>query len=172
MNELNRKVFKTIFLILSFFVVFGVIFYNYEIYKNEYESVRRSITFMDDRPLNNPLDPRSFGSRNREIDNMMILDYEVYTVILSDNEVEKIISHSNYESIFDVESIIQTIINKDEGLSIGNLYNSKYAYNYNSNMIIIMNTKSISESLLLTFFLSLLSSSEEAIITASGVFNS
>ena len=40
MKELNRKVFKTIFLILSLFIVTGIIIYNVSSYKKEYDNVK------------------------------------------------------------------------------------------------------------------------------------
>ena len=46
MKELNRKVFKTIFLILSLFIVTGIVIYNVSSYKKEYDNVKRNLTFM------------------------------------------------------------------------------------------------------------------------------
>ena len=42
MKELNKKVFKTIFLILSLFVISGIVLYNVESYKNEFDNVKRN----------------------------------------------------------------------------------------------------------------------------------
>ena len=104
MKELNRKVFKTIFLILSLFIVTGIVIYNVSSYKKEYDNVKRNLTFMEDRnnkkPEGNPPEPRDFNEDipdviDRELDNMMIMDYEVYTVELSDKEIVEIINHSN-----------------------------------------------------------------------------
>ena len=159
MKELNRKVFKTIFLILSLFIIIGIFFYNISSYKKEYESVKRNLTFMDDRnsnkPEGNPPEPREFddslsNQKDRELDNMMIMDYEVYTVKLNNKQVEKIINHSNNISDFDIENITKTIVTKDKGLKIGNLYINKYSYNYNDNTIVIMNNKKINNRLVFT----------------------
>ena len=49
MKELNRKVFKTLFLILSLFIVTGIVIYNVSSYKKEYDNVKRNLTFMEDR---------------------------------------------------------------------------------------------------------------------------
>ena len=38
MKELNRKVFKTIFLILSLFIITGTVIYNVQSYKREYDN--------------------------------------------------------------------------------------------------------------------------------------
>ena len=42
MKELNRKVFKTIFCILSLFIITGIVVYNVSSYKKEYESIKRA----------------------------------------------------------------------------------------------------------------------------------
>ena len=107
---------------------------------------------MDERNEFNHFNPKP---EDRDLDNMMIMDYEVYTVELDDNEIE-IISHSSSTSNFDVEKITNKIINKGEGLKIGNLYLSKYSYNYHDDKIVIINTKNISDSLILTLIKSII----------------
>ena len=175
MKELNRKVFKTIFLILSLFIIFGVIIYNVESYTKEYDNVKRNLTFMENRnetkPDNNPPAPKEnddsvSAPKDHEIDNMMIIDYEVYTVKLTNNNIEKIINHSNETSKFNVRNAVKTIIKKNQGLKIGNLYNNRYAYNYNSDTIVIMNTQNINERLLLK----LIASSLILIIIEIGIY--
>lgn len=165
MKELNRKVFKTIFLILSLFIVTGIIIYNVESYKKEYDNVKRNLTFMEDknspRLKSNPPEPREFNDsvhnpNNREIDNMMIMDYEVYTVKINNNKIEKIINHSNSASNFDIQTIAQKIINNKEELKVGNLYINKYSYNYNKNALVIINTKNINDRLVFTLTLSVI----------------
>ena len=146
MKELNRKVFNTIFLILSLFVIFGVFAYNLETYKREYESVRRNLTFIGDKGYFGIL-PNPQFQIDKDLDNMKIMDYEVYTVIISNNTVKRIISHTNYDSDFDIENISKSIVNRNQGLNIGNLYNNKYSYNYSNNTIIIMNTASVNSRL-------------------------
>ena len=165
MKELNRKVFKTIFLILSLFIVTGIVIYNVSSYKKEYDNVKRNLTFMEDRnnkkPEGNPPEPRDFNEDipdviDRELDNMMIMDYEVYSVKLNNNKIDRIIDHSNNTSDFDVKSIAKTIIVKSKGLQIGNLYINKYSYNYTKDTIVIINTKSINDRLLFTLALSII----------------
>ena len=94
MKELNRKVFKTIFLILSLFIITGIVIYNVSSYKKEYDNVKRNLTFMEDRnisvPVGNPPEPKEPNEnmpepKDRELDNMMIMDYEVYSVKLNNN---------------------------------------------------------------------------------------
>ena len=152
MKKLNSKVFKTIFILLSLFIIIGIVIYNTSLYKNEYDNVKRNISFMEDKifkPEGAPPEPKDFN-------NMMIMDYEVYTIKLNNNEIEEIINHSNTSSNFDVESITKDIINKDKGINIGNLYINKYSYNYNNNSIIIINTTNINHRLVVTLIKSII----------------
>jgi signal transduction histidine kinase len=152
MKELNKKVFKTIFLILSLFILSGTIIYNVGIYKKEYDNIKRNLTIMEHKISTEPknINENVPEPKDKNIDNMMIMDYEVYTVKINDDKIEKIISHSNNTSNFDINKIANSIINKDKEIKIGNLYNNKYSYNYKDNTIVIMNTKSINEKMLLT----------------------
>ena len=150
MKELNKKVFKTIFCILSLFIIIGVIAYNISSYNKEYESVRRTLKMVEERRNN---EPRGFNNliqepKERNFENMMIMDYEVYTIKLNNNQIEKIISHSNDKSDFDIENIAKAIIVKNKGISIGNLYSNNYSYNYTDNTIIVINTNNINTKLM------------------------
>ena len=149
MNELNKKVFETIFLILSLFLLIGVIGYNLSIYTKEYNDVRRNLSFIEDREEFNHV------PEDRDLGNMMIMDYEVYTVILDDDEIERIVVHSNNQSNFNIEKVTNKIIKKGEGLNIGNLYLNKYSYNYNDNVIVVINTQNINDRLIVTLVKSL-----------------
>ena len=154
MKELNRKVFITIFSIFSVFIILGITVYNIEGYKREYESVRRNLNFIEDKPT--PKEFNNINNPNKDIDNMMIMDYEVYTIKLNNNEIDRIISHNNNASNFNIENIAKSIINNDKGIKIGNLYTNGYSYNYRDNTIVIINTKNINNKLSLTLIESLL----------------
>ncbi|MBR6949664.1 MAG: hypothetical protein IKH54_05725, partial [Bacilli bacterium] len=94
MKELNRKVFTIIFLILSLFVFFYIVSNNVQLYFKEYENVRRNLTFNNG--LNRP---------NDDLDRMIVMDYEIYTVILDNKSIYKIINHSNTISNFNILSV-------------------------------------------------------------------
>ena len=151
MKELTRKVSLTIFLILSLFMVSSIIIYNYQSYKREYDDIVRSLNFRDRREAF----PR-FGFEDRNFDNVMIMDYEVYTVKLYNGEIDTIIYQGNASSDFDVEKIAKSILSKDKDIVVGNLYNNGYSYNYNDNSIVIINTKTINNRLSFTLFISIL----------------
>lgn len=149
MNELNKKVFETIFLILSLFLLIGVVGYNLSIYTKEYNDVRRNLSFIEER------DEFNHVPEDRDLGNMMIMDYEVYTVILDDDEIERIVVHSNNQSNFNIEKVTNKIIKKGEGLNIGNLYLNKYSYNYSDDVIVVINTQNINDRLIVTLVKSL-----------------
>ena len=149
MKELNKKVFETIFLILSLFLLIGVIGYNLSIYTKEYNDVRRNLSFIEER------DEFNHVPEDRDLGNMMIMDYEVYTVILDDDEIERIVVHSNNQSNFNIEKVTNKIIKKGEGLNIGNLYLNKYSYNYSDDVIVVINTQNINDRLIVTLVKSL-----------------
>ncbi len=180
MKELNKKVFRTVFIILSLFVIIGVVSYNVNSYQEEYMRVRRSVSFMEVRnenklpensvenpekkqpenPIENPPEQKEFEiitpvQKNKERENMMIMDSEVYSVILKDGEIEKVINHSNSNNDFDVEEIAKSIINRSKGINIGFLYIGNYAYNYNGDTITIVNTQSIRSRLMETLIKSI-----------------
>lgn len=158
MKELDRKVFNTIFIILSVFIFIIVFIYNVEIYRREYSAVQRNLSFMEERiskpDYRIPIIDDEQDDKNFE--NMMIMDYEVYTVILSNGEIERIISHSSNTSNFDVQSVAEKIVTKKQGMRIGSLYNNKYSYNYYLDTIIIINTKNINNRLMLILIKSLI----------------
>ncbi len=162
MKELNRKVFKTIFLILSLFMLLGIIIYNVNSYKKEYDNVKRNLVFMENKnkPEGNPPEPREFEDdsnfKNRELDNMMIMDYEVYTIKLNNGEIDRIIYHSDNNSDFNIKDVANKISSKSEKLVIGNLYNNKYAYNYENDTIVIINMKDINSRLIMTLVRSII----------------
>ena len=150
MKELNRKVFKTIFWILSSFIVIVIFVYNVSIYTREYRDISRTLNIIND-----PLRLDGFGPEG-DFDNMMIMNYEVYTIKLNNGVIEKITYHGNELTNFDIEAIAEKVINSNNSYSIGNLYLNRYAYNFTGDNIVIINTTSVGEKLLLVLVESLL----------------
>ena len=185
MKELRRKTFITIFMILTAILVVSVVFLNVQNYRRESESVSRSINVMSDKGMkgfrekddmngpgpvmdgensqapndeNGPFSNESQGQQP-DIDKMMIMDQEVYTVELESGEISRIISHGNASSDFDVEKIAGEILaeNDQDKQEIGCLYFSEYAFNYVSGRsITILNTKSVASKLTKLLVVSLL----------------
>ena len=159
MKKLNRKVLLSIFSIISFFIIVGVFIYNYQTYTKEYDNIYRSLNFVNEfnnRP-NKPYDNNFVRPEDREFDNMMIMDYEVYTVKVNNGTITRIIEHGNSSSDFNVEEVALSIMEKDKELKIGNLYSSKYAYNsLMDNTIVIINTENVSNILRATLIQTIL----------------
>ena len=155
MKELNKKVFLTIFLILSIFIGSSFVAYNVLTYNDELFGVKRNLTFVDEKNNGRP-EPKEFEPRNDDLDNMKIMDYEIYTIILKDSNIDKIINHSSNPDIDNLEDIVSDILDHKQGLKIGNLYFSKYSYNYKNNSIVIINTESINTKLRLTLVYSII----------------
>ncbi len=157
MKELNRKVFVTLFTILSLFAILSLFIYNFQSYKKEYSGVLRNLNLMGDkngfRENENRPEPKEFDStnvnpRDRNVDYMMIMDYDVYTIRLDGKEIKRVINHSQDADDLDVDSIVSKILEKDSGLYVGNLYFNGYSYNYNNDTIVLINTKKINDKLL------------------------
>ena len=151
MKKLTKKTFITIFSIISSFLIISLIIVNVESYKREYENIKRNLTTF------NPVF-RPNGKKEPELDKMMIMDYEVYTIKINNNHIENIISHGN-KTDFDIDNISRNIIdnNNENNLRIGNLYNNKYAYNLKYNdMLTVINTKDINIKLMNLLILSLI----------------
>ena len=148
MKELNKKVFRTIYLILSIFTIFIIFLYNFQIYKKEYNDVYRNLTFIKDKKFNEPNDENKGPvPKEKDLDNMFIMNYEVYTVKLRNNKVDSIINHNSTNSDFNVSSIAENILKSEKRINVGNLYNNKYSYNYIDDLIIIINTSRINRKL-------------------------
>ena len=161
MKKLSKKVFLTIFLTLSIILFSTIVFYNLQSYRKEYDNIFRTLNFIEDfkfdRPLPKQEDDNSFYKTDRNLDNMMIIDYEVYTVKIKNNIIDKIIIHSDESSNFDIESIALEILDGEKGIKIGNLYHSNYAFNYKfDDTIVVINTKNISNKLSLMLFISVI----------------
>ena len=148
MKELRKKTFVTIFSILSLIIVVSLILINVQNYSREKEGIKRNLDIFDDfgktngpdgnrRPFmmqfsdtDRNLEKEDFGKFEPE--QMMIADYEVYTVEVTGGEVSRIISHGNASDDFDIQNIAESILKENDPGSeeIGNLFFSGYSYNY------------------------------------------
>ena len=153
MKKLSKKTFITIFTIISSFLIIGLIAINIQNYHREYEDIKRNLSFGGPgfkdkvRDFNNP-----------EMDNMMIMDYQVYTIKLNGSSIDRIINHGQ-ENDNNITEIANDILkdNDQNRLYIGNLYYNKYAYNLKVNdMLTIINTKDINNRLLSLLITSLI----------------
>ena len=95
--------------------------------------------------------PEERGLRPRDLENMMVMDYELYTVEVENGAIADIYSHGNSSEDFDAEAAAVEILQaeKTDSLHIGNLYTDRYSYRYRyMDSIVIVNDQDISKKLL------------------------
>lgn len=154
MKKLGRKVFLTIFGILTFFLIVSLVLINVMSYRRELESVRQNLNIIDDRgnwarPGRKFFDePRDdFMDENRPDDeNMMFGECEVYAVDIESGLIIQMFDHGE-QSDFDPIGAAETIINQNDAdaVTIGNLYAGAYSYKYiYGRSIVIINNELIS----------------------------
>ncbi len=154
METLKKKTFFTIFIIISLFAIFFAAFFNIQTYHQEYTGILNNLTRM--RNLTNQR-PEPFDKEmkpiNDELHNRKVMDYEVYTFILNDqNDIVDKISHSDNtisdEMIEKAKKIIAK--NNKSKIKIGCLFWNKNAYNYEEGKSLTIVNTSNTKTLLLT----------------------
>lgn len=155
MKKLKTKTFITICTIFSLFLISLLFITNYQTYSKEQENIKRNLTRLNTITTSSKLSELSPKKPNN-LNNPIIMDYEVYTVILNANNITNIISHSDKNTLLNIDAIASKIIanNKTSTIKVNNLYFSDYSYNYQkNNYITIINNSQVKErlrSLLLT----------------------
>ena len=153
MEDLKKKTFLTIFIIISSFAIFFAAFYNFQIYHREYTGILNNLTRMKDLTIqrHEPLD-REMKPINDELRNRKVMDYEVYTFILNENnEIIDQISHNDNTISDEIITKARNIIsNNDDNVKIGCLYLNSYAYNFESNNSLTIVNVSNTRNMLLT----------------------
>ncbi len=161
MENLKKKTFFTIFIIISLFAMFFATFFHIQTYHREYIGILNNLTKM--RNLTNQR-PEPFDKEmkpiNDDLHNRKVMDYEVYTFILNDNNdiVDKI-SHSDNTISEEITTKAKNIIdnNNKSKVKIGFLYWNKYAYNYEEGKsLTIVNISNTRNMLLTNLLISLL----------------
>ena len=162
MEDLKKKTFFTIFSIISLFALIFAIFFNVQTYRREYTGILNNLTRMRNLILSgrNPFE-RDINSLNEdELRNRKVMDYEVYTFILNDdNDIIDKISHSDNGITNEIIKEVKNILTKNNKskIKIGSLYWHKYAYNYEEgNSLTIVNIADARNTLLTNLFISLL----------------
>ena len=96
MKNLRKKTFFTIFIIISLFAIFFATFFNVQTYHKEYTNILNNLTRMRNLTLGKPNFPDKGPINDDRLRNRKVMDYEVYTFILDENNniIDKI-SHSD-----------------------------------------------------------------------------
>ena len=141
MKKLKNKLFYTIFIILSIFLISILVIFNYQDYVIEKKNVLNNLNMISD--VNNKPLRKMDEQIPKEFENppKMFIDAIIYTVVLDDNGIIDIINHSINDS--EIESINEEakyILNNEKSskTKIGNLYFSKYSYAYKKGIAIII----------------------------------
>ena len=148
MNKLKNKIFLTIFVILNIFGLSILVIYNYQTYNNEEKRITSQLR-------NDFRIPRK---QNNDNDNIMrFFDAKVYTIIIDDNSIYKVISHTkDGNSNSDITSIAEEILNSGENYYIGNLYFNKYSYRKTNSTITIIDNSDTNNKLIGSLKLSII----------------
>lgn len=149
MKNLKEKTFWTLFIILTIFLIIIVIVFNYQNYRKEYLGIETNLNrvrmFSRSDNFDKPLEIK---------ENPIIMDYNIYTILLNkNNEAIEVINHSDEWDI-DINEIVSYILSKEkkENIIIKNLYFSKYSYNYKpGEYLILLDNTMINKSLLNNF---------------------
>lgn len=138
MNKLKKKIFWTLFTILSIFLIAILFIFNFQTYNREKIKIEQNLQRMNNGfakiPKNENGVPKEDEIPVRKDDFKRFMDVTIYTVLLEeDDDILEIISHTEDVDVEDdVKDIAIKIItkNKQSHTKIGNLYLSDYSYRY------------------------------------------
>lgn len=160
MKELRKKTNSTILLLLSAILVSAMVLLNLHSYGRESENLRRNLDILDSRKDFHPegteeippFPEESAGKKRDSSDlrNMMVMDYELYTVRIREGEISEIISHGNESEAFDAEKAAKEIMEReqDDAFFVGNLYLDSYSYRYHyMDSMVIVNNQEVKKKL-------------------------
>lgn len=145
MKKLKIKVFSTIFIILTIFVIFVLGINQYQNYNMQVKSIHNVLNKLPNSLEDKNPPPKKGQEDTLDKGNKFFLDFTVYTVILDDNgNYLDLINHSeNNVDTTKIKKLVSTLVkNHKENLYIGNLYLEKYSYCFSQNntLTIIDNT--------------------------------
>ena len=148
MKKLRNKVYVTILFILTIFQIVFCLFFNVSIYKKEKDTLDNNIKMLS-----------SIDDDTYQNENNIFLDYNVYTVLLTDNnEILGIISH-NYNTKVDnsIVKIAKMIIRTKDIKKANNLYFDRYLYYFkDGSYITIIDNYKHQQKLILSLEVSIL----------------
>lgn len=148
MKKLRNKVYVTILFILTIFQIVFCLFFNVSIYKKEKDTLDNNIKMLS-----------SIDDDTYQNENNIFLDYNVYTVLLTDNnEMLGIISH-NYNTKVDnnIVKIAKMIIRTKDIKKVNNLYFDRYLYYFkDGSYITIIDNYKHQQKLILSLEVSIL----------------
>ena len=160
MKELRRKTAFTLILILSLILIAVMVLLNVRTYADQKEEIRRNLDVLENkkemrepgavRPIDEPEKYEGWKMKPRDMENVMILDHEIYIVEIKEGEITEVFNSGNTSDDFDVYAVAEEIIAKEEHdrMYAADLYFSNYSYKYDDNeSIVIMNNKEVKQKL-------------------------
>ena len=160
MKELRRKTAFTLILILSLILIAVMVLLNVRTYADQKEEIRRNLDVLENkkemrepgavRPIDEPEKYEGWKMKPRDMENVMILDHEIYIVEIKEGEITEVFNSGNTSDDFDVYAAAEEIIAKEEHdrMYAADLYFSNYSYKYDDNeSIVIMNNKEVKQKL-------------------------
>ena len=157
MTKLKKKVFYTIFIIISVAALSFIFTYNISKYVEQSKNISNCLNIVsnnnkdDKAPVEKPAvedkEPPEKKEPDRIDENTKFMDSVIYTVLIDENDnIKEIINHSNNNiTEEEIEKVATNILsrNKKKTKYIGNLYINNYSYSYkeNDSLVIIDNTK-------------------------------
>ncbi len=164
MKKLKNKIFFTIFILLSLFLITILVIYNYQRYIDSYKKVKSSLVQFNENGMNkknkvneNIEPPEKPDSSNDS--RIMVMDSIIYTVELdSSNNILRIINHSpKMDNIEKISLLVEKIMTNNKKRYIGNLYITRYSYQYeNGKYITIVDNQSTNKQLTTLLYVSIL----------------
>lgn len=163
MNKLKKKIFWTLLIILSLFLISVLFIFNYQTYNREKIMINQNLFRMNNGfnkfPINKDsfLKPDNFDFNENP---RRFIDATIYTILLDEeNTIINIISHTEDGLISDnIQEEALKIINnnKKDNTYIGNLYLNKFSYKYvENNYIILIDNHEVNERLISSLLLTL-----------------
>jgi len=163
MNKLRKKIFWTLFIILSLFVICILFIFNFQNYNREKMSIEQNLLRMnnDRRPLEKGYVPKlpedDIQFDKKEENPRRFMDATIYTILLdSNNDILEVISHTP-DGVVD-SNIKEYALkikndNEDSRTYIGNLYFNRISYKYEkNNYITVIDNSDINKRLQSSLF--------------------
>lgn len=152
MKKLKIKVFSTILIILTLFVIFVLGVNQYQNYNTQMKSIRNVLGRLPNSLEDKNPPPQKDKEDIKTKENKLFLDFTVYTVILDNNgNYLDLINHSeNNVDVAKIKKVVSNLVkNHQENLHIGNLYIEKYSYSFSpNNTLTIIDNTSIQDKLI------------------------
>lgn len=146
MKKLKNKVFFTIFIILTFFLLSILFIFNYQDYQQEKRNINNNLKRMfentkediflqkEDLITSNNITPPKLNDQEYEESRKLFMDTIIYSVVLDANNAIVAITSHNEEGLDNdqIKTLALQIIkdNTNNAIHMGNLYFEKYSYLY------------------------------------------